>query len=55
MALAKHAAYPAAKSCSGLVPAPLPPSCVGMARATSRMPSELTARPSRPLAVADAV
>ncbi len=53
-ALAKHAAYPAAKSCSGLVPAPLPPSSRGAASATSRRPSEVTARPSRPEAVAEA-
>ncbi|CAM5310307.1 hypothetical protein SCALM49S_09599 [Streptomyces californicus] len=32
IALAKQAAYPAAKSCSGSVPLPLPPSAGGMAR-----------------------
>src|SRR5204862_3164409 len=55
-ALAKQAAYPAAKSCSGLVPAPLPPSSVGGARVTASLPSELMALPSRPpVAVAIAV
>ena len=36
---------PAAKSCSGLVPAPAAP---GEVRSTSRRPSELRAAPSRP-------
>src|SRR5690606_25563928 len=36
MALAKQAAYPAANSCSGLVPCPLPPISRGIARVTSR-------------------
>jgi hypothetical protein len=53
--LVKQEAQPAAKSCSGLVPAPFPPSAGGNARRTSSFSSELTARPSRPVAETTAV
>ncbi len=55
-ALPKQAAYPAANSCSGLVPWPFPPISTGTPSARSSVPSELTVRPSRPwVAVAAAV
>src|SRR5258707_15644624 len=46
--LRKHAAYPAAKSCSGLLPARLPPNSFVLASWTSKEPSVVAARPSRP-------
>jgi hypothetical protein len=49
MVLKKHAAYPAANNCSGLVPRlPAPPSSLGVVSRTSSTPSDGTARPSRP-------
>src|SRR5688572_21464649 len=45
MALMKQADQPAANSCSGLVPPPVPP---GADSLTSRRPSELREAPSRP-------
>src|SRR5689334_15662886 len=48
MALWKHAAYPAANSCSGFVAPPGPPICVGAASARSSTPSSLVAEPWRP-------
>ncbi len=51
----KQAEYPAAKSCSGFVACFFDPG-TGIARATSRIPSSDTTRPSRPpTAVADDV
>jgi hypothetical protein len=48
-ALSKHAAYPAAKSCSGLVASPPgPPSSLGCARRRLRTPSEERTCPIRP-------
>lgn len=45
----KQAAYPAAKSCSGLLPAPPPPpSSFGVASLTFNVPSSVAAWPSRP-------
>src|SRR5665213_2207575 len=47
-ALWKQAAYPAANSCSGLVPPPCPPMASGTRTSTSNTPSLLRACPSRP-------
>ena len=45
----KQAEYPAAKSCSGLVPAsPFPPNSLGVVNFTSKTLSEEMALPSRP-------
>ena len=48
------AAYPAAKSCSGLAPWPDPPISVGMARARSSRASDVVTWPLRPPPVARA-
>ena len=56
IALAKHAAYPAANSCSGLVPSPPgPPMASGMLRSRSSLPSSVRVWPLRPRSVAVAV
>src|SRR5258708_22096635 len=47
-AFSKQAAYPPAKSCSGLVASPLPPSAPGSASLRSSRPSSLRIEPSRP-------
>src|SRR6201999_2230673 len=45
----KQAAYPAANNCSGLFPGPPgPPNSFGVVSFTSRLPSLVAARPSRP-------
>ncbi|SKW40674.1 Uncharacterised protein [Mycobacteroides abscessus subsp. abscessus] len=43
-----------AKSCSGLVPLPLPPISLGMASSRSSRPSEVRPLPSRPSPVTNA-
>src|SRR6266478_5767882 len=47
-AFSKQAAYPPAKSCSGLVASPLPPSARGSASLRSSRPSSLRIEPCRP-------
>ena len=51
----KHAAYPAAKSCSGLVAPPGPPMATGTRTSTSSTPSSDALWPLRPSPVAVAV
>ena len=53
IALAKQAAYPAAKSCSGFEPSPPgPPRDSGIESWTSILPSSVRVRPLRPPSVA---
>src|SRR3954449_4980032 len=47
----KHAAYPAANSCSGFEPSPLPPMSFGVARSRSTRPSDVRTWPLRPAPV----